>query len=445
MTENLTYYQDLIYLYLDGEASDAEKKVLFDKLSQNSELQEEFSRAMELNKAMGEDREFLSPSIELTQKLFIRAGFIPAAELAPIGFSGSGLLGSLMNSGRIIMQNLGAGLVAASVLFTGYNLVEKFDNAKIKDANNRETTAYLAKYNQKAENRTESNTNSSRKSVPMVSSIEDNSKPVIRNNSKSNFEKSLSSKNTLLASKHNKKNTINASDESLAANNSMKEPLADNIDNNNSDNSNNEISSQLESYQAPERINAANIDNNKKFYSLDYHQFMPNAFAMDFPEDLNISLRVSGISGIQYYPSRDIEKSGQLLNNISLCVSYHFDDHQSIGIFAGREALQLYDVEQLDKKYTFDKQPNILWAGLNYKYNLGAISGIVPVNPYADLTIGGTKYGPITKLGLGINYPLTNSITLGLGYEFTSLMYSEFATYKFTHKSGIIYNLSYKF
>lgn len=430
MTENDIYYQNLIYLYIDGEASDAEQKVLFDQMANNSVLQEEFSKAMEFNKAMVEDREYLAPSLELTQKVFDKAGFISNSELVQYPHVGAGIIRKLIYSSRNILQTIGSGLVAASILFTGYNIIEKFDKSQIITASNQNIEGKQVNSN------ADSNTNFANvqnNSIPMVSSFETQT-----TNVKNTVAKNRHSKNTFFKNNNNNansnaqtQNTLSTVDSQLAVEtNPSPEEMPLLVENS-------------VKYETPYILNLSQIPSINLGDNREY-QFANNWINNDNSQDLNLSFRINGISGLAYYPSRDIENSGEAINNFSLNVSYHFDEHQSLGLNVGREALQLYDVKQEGKIFKFEKQPNILWAGINYRYSFGELFELVPISPYSELTIGGTKYGPIGKLSVGMNYNISNSIQFGLGYEFTSLVYTEFSTYKITNKSGLIYNLSYK-
>ena len=430
MTENEIYYQNLIYLYLDGEASDAEQKVLFDQMANNSALQEEFSKAMELNKAMVEDREFLAPSLELTQKVFDKAGFISNSELVQYPHAGASIIRKLIYNSRTVLQTIGSGLVAASILFTGYTIIEKFDknidNIEMNSLNKIEENLSINRLNTNIPTpNTQNNT------IPMVSSVETVSPistKLTEKNRKVKHTELKINKNNAFASAHNSSNIANANTivDSVKVDDDLP-PIAENS----------------VRYETPYMLNHARISTVKYDVNKEY----PTAnqwFNNEMTPDLNLSFRINGITGLAYYPSRDIEHSGEALNNFSINVSYHFGDNHSFGLNVGKEALQLYDVKQDGKKFTFERQPNILWAGASYRYSFGELFDLVPISPYTELSIGGTKYGPIGKFSLGMNYNLSNSIEVGFGYEFTSLAYTEFSTYKITNKSGLIYNLTYK-
>ena len=78
---------DLIYLYLDGEASSLQQDVLFSGLASNHELRQEFNDALHMSRAFREERSQLKPSLVLSSKVFAQAGITSHVEAATIGAS----------------------------------------------------------------------------------------------------------------------------------------------------------------------------------------------------------------------------------------------------------------------------------------------------------------------------------------------------------------------
>ncbi len=68
-------YSDLIYKFIDGDISQVEQTILFNHLSENSELQQEFQQAVAIQKAFEFDKMVIGPSLNLTNRLFSKAGF----------------------------------------------------------------------------------------------------------------------------------------------------------------------------------------------------------------------------------------------------------------------------------------------------------------------------------------------------------------------------------
>lgn len=65
---------DLIFLYLDGEATSLQQEVLFSQLAHNQELQQEFTDALRINKAFRQERSSTKAPLYLSSKVFANAG-----------------------------------------------------------------------------------------------------------------------------------------------------------------------------------------------------------------------------------------------------------------------------------------------------------------------------------------------------------------------------------
>ena len=424
--------QDLIYLVLDGEATSTEQQVLFDALKDNPELQSEFNSALGLNKALSVDKLNLMPPPALTDNLFRRAGFTNPASI-PAGYSGS-LLSNLSRLVQKYASSAGAALVAASLTFTLYTNVDKVI-----------TTSYNKKINETSTKEIVS------KNYPLSSTI--NEKPVI------------SSVNSIENSGKAGTNSINidAASKSVKQNNSKNafaylsdDESSENVSNSNDDNtsysseSSSNLAENIEYFgERPNELNSSIYKevNQRAEVNLSSYPYSNNFMKISFEEyeKLNLSIELRGINALNYFPSRTIDETSAGLNNLSLSVFYHFDDNHSMGLSAGKENLQMYEIIPGKKRYTFDKESDIVFAGISYKYNLGEVNSLFGVNPYTDILIGGTKYGPLSKAGIGLSYNVYSNLNFSLGFEWTSLMYSELNTYKVTHKSGLVYKLSYNF
>src|SRR5579864_9262732 len=92
---------ELIYLFLDGEADNVQRTVLFTAMANDSSLQEEFNDAMRIRTVTQKQALAIVPSALLTQQLFAKAGFgTAAASVKTAGFisssSGTGAIGTLI-------------------------------------------------------------------------------------------------------------------------------------------------------------------------------------------------------------------------------------------------------------------------------------------------------------------------------------------------------------
>lgn len=80
--DELINYNDLIFLVIDGEASDVERAILFKQMSENIELQNEFQVAIKMQKASENIGNDLIPPSSLANNIFQKSGlnYIPNSE-----------------------------------------------------------------------------------------------------------------------------------------------------------------------------------------------------------------------------------------------------------------------------------------------------------------------------------------------------------------------------
>lgn len=428
-------YKDLMILYLDGEATESEQKALFDAMAQNTELQEEFAQAIAFDKVMIEDREALAPSKELTHALFVKAGF--EQPLPPVGGGASAGLSTFATG---LMQNMLSGLVISSMVFLGYNAAEKMSEKMEGDALK---TATIARVNMQ-----ETKAPKAQENYPMVSSKEENAENAPDNSGKVSGSQKRARNFAVQTRNSGSENYETTAND--AASIAQISPLQNDFESANYDEP-----SEFRREDAP----AVTLET-KPIYSsrLEIHYFSRNAkpqtnailgFAPQIEmhktsAPLNLSLTVNGLAGIGGEAAGTNGSEAVLYKNFSGAIRYHFNEHHSLGLAAGTEALQIYEISGNGDEYEYNEKNSVLTLGVNYRYNVGHVFANVPINPFAEITVGGSKYGPAGKLGLGFNYDISGSFSLGLGYVFTGLMYSNPDKSKVTFKSAIVYGLMYK-
>ncbi|HET7152259.1 MAG TPA: hypothetical protein VFJ29_00705, partial [Candidatus Kapabacteria bacterium] len=110
---------ELIYLFLDGEADNVQRTVLFTAMASDSNLQEEFHDATRIRAAAQKQALAIVPSALLTQQVFAKAGFGTAASVKTAGFvsssGGAGTIATLIGSFKGVVAPLLAAAGAAVV------------------------------------------------------------------------------------------------------------------------------------------------------------------------------------------------------------------------------------------------------------------------------------------------------------------------------------------
>lgn len=103
---------ELIYTYLDGEATPVEQSILFGALASNSELQQEFNEAIEMRKAFAFDSSSAVPPDYLTARVFESNGVATAVATTGIASIAVAVLPFVKKFiAPIAFSTLGAGLM----------------------------------------------------------------------------------------------------------------------------------------------------------------------------------------------------------------------------------------------------------------------------------------------------------------------------------------------
>lgn len=424
-------YKDLIYLHIDGQTNEAESQALFKAMAEDSELRQEFDEAVRLDKALMLDKSELLPPPSLSAKVFEKAGFAKEAEEAvPV----AGMFSKLLSG-------VATAVVLSSIAFTGLTMLNEMNkpdgSGEIASSIN---TKIARQYDMKANNANMPIASTSLSSEQDIR-LKDNSNNIY-SNSKINNNRSINIKDDNSAKN---KNAKLATDKHLNAKQS-EEKLSESIALNAEDiisEERKETASYTDFYAlASSEIRGQYAGNINPIFGASGNEYLP--IDVDYSGNSDFSVTLNGLLNTNYFPNRTIFQSNDPLQNVNLSLSYHYDDSQAFGIELGAEDLQVYEISQVGAKFKFDLKPTLYWLGLSYRYTFNELIDDVPLRLYSQVAVGGSKYGPVTKLGAGLSYQLSNRFTLSLGYNWTSLMYTHMSTYWFTHKTGLNYSISYK-
>jgi hypothetical protein len=77
----MSRYSELIFLYLDGEATPEEQRELFEALGRDEELQHEFQQALQLHRAIDAERLTTKAPDEVKQAVYAAIGLVPTEPL----------------------------------------------------------------------------------------------------------------------------------------------------------------------------------------------------------------------------------------------------------------------------------------------------------------------------------------------------------------------------
>ncbi len=383
-------YSELIYLYIDGEASEAERTLLFSALATDAGLQAEFNDAFRMNSAVQKEIETTLPPPELTSQVFEKAGFVTNDEPSRKKAGWLALLLLLLNSRGIpILTAVGGALITYGVMRWNSG-AEPSATIATNDASLQSTSA------------TGNFTKDTTKTTPSIPNESNSSQRIVPTNS----SRSISSDRTTIPSQRQsiQKDTKEYVSVITPAHRTM---------------------SALHSYHSP-------------FGQDDWRRLTAPQNTLSLPADdfTDLVMQVSGHSSLQ---DRG-DASPATLNNMSISIASHLAPNHLLGGQLGQESFPIYNSDG-----TFERNVNVLWIGALYRYEMDGIQALGGIQPFAQIVAAGTRSGPLGKGTLGVMWQPESRIILSFGLEATALVYQFQSASYGTQKLGMNYGISVKF
>ncbi|HET9136645.1 MAG TPA: hypothetical protein VFO76_08405 [Candidatus Kapabacteria bacterium] len=438
MSEPLTH-SDLIYLFVDGEATPAERSKLYEALANNPELQSEFEDAMRMKEAVEREVTTAIPPPSLTEALFLRAGVaVPVAVSSAVAPAVPALT-NIANSGWFALVKTFALPALAVTGAMTYGVIKLTENtplpAQAPQAISRtiedhrslpqmittispETPAMAdAELVKKT-----SQFNAVRKSgvsvihentpaVKMASEPPVTQEKIVANTAVDNPSVNNSQLNTPVVQKSNADEVAIASVPSAAIN-----ELSPSTIKNISDNEGAKIT------HNPFGIRDNLSPRNQTGITVSAERYFGSSFIQD--------------------RSGKVPSASTMFNNTTLSVMFFQPaEHISVGAAGGEESFPLY---LLKANGNINADPTLTWFGIATEYSPFNIAG---VNITAREIIGASVEGAgiINKLKAGVNYNLTGAVNISAGYEWTELFYNSHNTTLGAGKTAWTTGLSYTF
>ncbi len=203
----------------------------------------------------------------------------------------------------------------------------------------------------------------------------------------------------------------------------------------------------LESNTNYENVKIYNEDNNPKTNLINknvQNANLPNLITkllLVETNDPSLLLEYRGITGLEYFPQRIIEKENTALaNNIAISALVKYDENIYYGLSGGQEDFPIYILNQ--------NQPNfrnsLIWGAANLRY-YPEIFKFNNFTPYIETSIGGTQLGPMSKNYLGISWEPIKDVNLNIASEGSLMSYRNNGSWKLSGKLGLTYGISLKF
>lgn len=372
---------ELIYLFVDGEATIEEKKNLFLKLSANPELANEFRYAFAMQKFAINEIAIAPPPVSLTNSLFTRAGF-KTSVLNNVKFN------FLKSKTFIAILCSAISSLATFLLLNHQNL----ENNKTEGVKHRECNYSI--------------------NAPIEKNIKNkNAKNIINNRS---YERKSKTGNI--------EKEINITDiaQVRTIDNHKNETPIKYIDN------------------KPENINKQTVINQM----FDNQNNLNNSILA--PEEENpkkIIFSFGSNQGIFLSPNRKFSKSsGSIIDNLDISANFEISEGSFIGPRIIRENFPIEAQNLSGKSAT---AAYLLSCGINltkYFDNLRLFNQLTPI---LETYAGASSYGIPTKLDLCLDWKPEEKFSFKIGLSTTAMFYYKNNKLQNAEKFGLIYSLNY--
>jgi|GEM_PF-2560643 len=429
---------DLIYLFLDGEASGVEQSVLFGMLADNSDLQTEFSEAVRLRAAIETERNEVHPPAELTASLFEKAGFgmAPAtpAAVAPVATVPLGVTGTLGRFGIPILCAVASAIITAALFSIAnegrYSQMERQIRrlAANQGAPDTRPQSVLPGGGPAATAAGEEDARpqslASGATTPPPARISAAGAPSFSGGRPARGIASVATPDEAPTMRSDGAMHDGAYDAAVERDRRRivepSEPIA--------------------IPPAPARNNAGGEIAEARGARIP--SISPSFEPMDDEGTTDVSLQIRGISDIGFYPGEAAaDGGGAPLDNVNIGGLYHLSSHHALGVAVGREYLPMYIFDGTSA----NRKDHLNWVAGVYRFQADPIAILGGVRPFAQGTIGASTVGGVGKGTIGVSYPVSGRIDLAIGAEGTALLYQREGSWYSARKSGITYMMTIAF
>jgi hypothetical protein len=455
-------HSDLIHLFIDGEATETERNLLFGALKDSPELQEEFSSAMQLKQAFATDISKLQPPSYLESKIAERAGLLVAASsslatapvvvnslsnsitsalsnVAPVAATGisKGLMTLLIGTTVGVLSTIGIieySKTSSKVEEHSAPIVEN-RSSSVPPVQNESLPAQPAPVemtpqasNADVATHAANTANLSHSSVPV------HTLPALRfaaNVPDLHFSKAtLNKQHNIVNAAHETENSVPkniVSKNTDAAENTIPAtPAAVNDINSNSNNI--PATESIAEIPAMRSINTTDpiIPVTKNVgYNAPGHNPLFNGSEGYFNEPdwmarLSIGLRYTGIGSGTFYQAHDDIAAPPSWNEMGLAVKYELSPFNAIAIEAGQETFPVY----LIRNGTITDHHSIAWIGGSYTQSFPLFQ-LFGIHPEVRGLLAGSTAGPIGKISAGLAWRATDNFGFSIAPEATALFIKE--------------------
>lgn len=154
------------------------------------------------------------------------------------------------------------------------------------------------------------------------------------------------------------------------------------------------------------------------------------------------SIGLRGFTQHSYTPQTVNPSIKPSVNNLALSIEYALSKNNSIYAEAGQEFIpHRFSGQEGNYFIQYDQTYLASWAAIGWKHTFTTDYSVKPI---VKISAGATETGPLGRVSAGVEYDLSNKITLMTGVEGISSLYSHQQQWFSTQKIGLTYGAKIK-
>lgn len=162
------------------------------------------------------------------------------------------------------------------------------------------------------------------------------------------------------------------------------------------------------------------------------------------PTRLPFTAQIRGMS-LQPSLSTAVTEQSTWYNNLGLALMYAMNERSALGFEVGNEAYPMvFEGDRNGQIVRYEQYPSTAWAGITYRYS-GAAFGTLPISPYGQVLVGGSKFGPMGRLQAGLQYAPAGPLVFLLGVEGSAMTFTYQNAWYVSPKLGLTYGMAFRF
>jgi hypothetical protein len=403
MEQNFTM-NEVIHLFLDGEATNAQRSSLFTAMANDSGLQDEFDRALKLKNALAAEAQTVRPSALLTAALFEKAG------VATLGLGGGAAVGTAVTTAVKTGWFAAAAkflIPAATALLGGAATYTLMHNSEGKsNTDNIRNEQIVSTQN-------ESQNSSLQNRATNISGATSNG---IQNTSRGENDAVTSSKEVKNIPSNSTAVKVKTVYVHIPVHDTIYKPAVVDPDLSNAANPPAQSSNEMPQVaSATPRNEDAGVEKSADIAGVVDTRTSLTSLRGDQSNASNWLVGVRGVSAMAIYPERDLSSgAADIFNNVSINVQYDVSHNHSFGIEGGTESFPINVVNSDGSIY---KKWSLALFGGYYRFTADQIGFLGNIRPFFQVLGGGSISGPIGKLTSGIIWEPGDRVQLMLGVE----------------------------